>query len=330
MLKRFFKKRGIRLYQKPDREISERDLDFLVCPNCGETETGNFCANCGQSNLDYNKPVKEIIGDLAESINLDIRLKNTLIPFFIKPGFLTEEYFKGRRKRYVPPMRMYIIMSIIFFFIVEKYSIQELNATNDALMKTDSIESPFFVYSNNDSVIDIANTNDSVIDIANTNKEQITKEVKEDSLGNTILDKIIDGGNKASENEGAFTVKVIKNTSRLFFILMPIFALILMLIHRKTKMLYIKHLIFSINFHSFAFALIAIIIAILMYAPGISPDNISLLGWGIPIYLIFGMKHFYQRSYFRSMTKTLGILSLYSIILLIILTSGVVWTVYQF
>ena len=43
---------------------------MVICPNCGETEVGKYCPKCGQSNKDYNKPIKEIVGDLLDSINL--------------------------------------------------------------------------------------------------------------------------------------------------------------------------------------------------------------------------------------------------------------------
>ena len=113
--------------------------DFLICPNCGETEVGKYCPACGQSNKDFNKPIKEIVGDLFDSINLDIRLLNSLIPFFTKPGFLAEEYFKGRRKKYVPPMRMYMFFSIVFFFLAQIVGLEGItNSGNENLELTDS------------------------------------------------------------------------------------------------------------------------------------------------------------------------------------------------
>lgn len=85
------KNNELKKISRKNTEVSK--YDFIICPNCGHEEVGKYCPNCGQSNKDFNKPIKEIVADLLDSINLDIRLLNTLVPFFTKPGFLAQEYF---------------------------------------------------------------------------------------------------------------------------------------------------------------------------------------------------------------------------------------------
>ena len=51
------KKDELKRIKPKNQEVSE--YDFLICPNCGEEEVGKFCPTCGQSNKDYNKPIKE-------------------------------------------------------------------------------------------------------------------------------------------------------------------------------------------------------------------------------------------------------------------------------
>ena len=38
-----------------------------------------------------------------------------------KPGLLTREFNLGRRVKYSPPLRMYLVISIVFFLIVSQY-----------------------------------------------------------------------------------------------------------------------------------------------------------------------------------------------------------------
>jgi hypothetical protein len=54
-------------------------------------------------------------GDLLAS--LDSRIWKTLGLLMFRPGRLTLEYLQGKRARFVPPVRLFIASSIVFFFI---------------------------------------------------------------------------------------------------------------------------------------------------------------------------------------------------------------------
>jgi hypothetical protein len=41
----------------------------------------------------------------------------TLLPLLIRPGKLTKDYLEGRRARYMPPFRMYLVLSVVFFVV---------------------------------------------------------------------------------------------------------------------------------------------------------------------------------------------------------------------
>lgn len=308
-----------------DQQVTE--YDFLICPNCGETEVGKYCPNCGQSNKDFNKPIKEILGDLLDSINLDIRLLNTLIPFFIKPGFLTEEYFKGRRKRYVPPVRMYMIFSILFFFLVQyttsddiKNEFVGININENA----DSTENKLSTTSQNQASLirDDSLQTDSSITTNNINRQELEK-IKKETLNDTSATswekQLVIGGFNAAERKDVFFDRFLNNLSYVLFLLMPVFALILSMILWKSRLLYVKHLIFSINFHSFIFGISSLLIVLMKLFPDSISHFIVYLWWGIPIYLMFGIKRFYNRTYTGAFFKTLGSLTLYSFIISIVL-----------
>jgi hypothetical protein len=89
-----------------------------ICLNCGTALGGQYCGNCGQRArsrlISIWELTQEAFGDLFE---LDSRLWRTLVPLFARPGKLTREYLEGRRARYMPPFRTYIVLSIFFFLI---------------------------------------------------------------------------------------------------------------------------------------------------------------------------------------------------------------------
>lgn len=58
--------------------------------------------------------LRDAFGDLFE---LDSRLWRTIIPLLLRPGRLTKDYLEGRRARYMPPFRMYLVLSVIFFVV---------------------------------------------------------------------------------------------------------------------------------------------------------------------------------------------------------------------
>jgi hypothetical protein len=92
--------------------------DHLDCLNCGTELRGQYCASCGQraSNrlISLWELLRDAFGDLLE---LDSRLWRTVIPLLVRPGLLTHDYLIGRRARYMPPFRMYLVLSVIFFVV---------------------------------------------------------------------------------------------------------------------------------------------------------------------------------------------------------------------
>jgi hypothetical protein len=52
---------------------------------------------------------------LGEAFDVDGRMFRTLRLLFGRPGALTREYLDGRRQRYTPPLRLYLVVSLLFF-----------------------------------------------------------------------------------------------------------------------------------------------------------------------------------------------------------------------
>ena len=107
---------GRTLREDPDQDISL--VESPNCLNCGTRLTGQYCGSCGQRArsrlISLWQLLSEAFGDLLE---FDSRLWRTLIPLLIRPGRLTRDYLEGRRARYMPPFRMYLVLSVIFFVV---------------------------------------------------------------------------------------------------------------------------------------------------------------------------------------------------------------------
>src|SRR5689334_11555151 len=91
----------------------------LVCANCGQPLAGEYCAACGQRHEPHVHTVGHFAAEAFESIShADSRVWRTLLYLLIRPGYLTSEFFAGRRVRYLPPFRLYLVISVVFFIVV--------------------------------------------------------------------------------------------------------------------------------------------------------------------------------------------------------------------
>ncbi len=114
------------------------------CLNCGH-ETGNainYCPVCGQENRDQNLPISQLLGEfLSTFLALDSRFVSSLKPFFFKPGFLTNRFNEGQRVHYSNPVRLYVVTSVLYFFVISFYLggiiIESLEKNPDSLINVD-------------------------------------------------------------------------------------------------------------------------------------------------------------------------------------------------
>jgi hypothetical protein len=88
------------------------------CENCGTPLAGEFCAQCGQHAIDYRRSLFRVLLDALDSfLNWDTKFLHSLNVLLIHPWRLTNDFNAGRRARYVHPLRLYLIASIIFFLL---------------------------------------------------------------------------------------------------------------------------------------------------------------------------------------------------------------------
>ena len=89
------------------------------CENCGAELQGHWCAKCGQAAIEYRRSFRYVVADLLnEFLNWDSKFFTTIALLILKPWRLTNEFLAGKRVRYVNPLRLYLLASILFFFAV--------------------------------------------------------------------------------------------------------------------------------------------------------------------------------------------------------------------
>ena len=78
---------------------------------------------CGQENTDRNVSFKDLTREFFNNyLSFDSKFGRSIKPFFINPGKLTSEFISGKRVNYANPIRLYLILSLFFFFILSKFN----------------------------------------------------------------------------------------------------------------------------------------------------------------------------------------------------------------
>lgn len=90
-----------------------------ACRNCGAPIAGHYCANCGQETRialpTFNTFMREAAG---RYVAFDGRMWRTLWALIARPGFLTLEYLQGRRRRYIRPARLFLVLYLVLFAMI--------------------------------------------------------------------------------------------------------------------------------------------------------------------------------------------------------------------
>ena len=91
------------------------------CLNCGNrlSSKHNYCPACGQENTNKRVSFGLLLKDfIKDNFEIDSKLAGSIKPFLFKPGFLTKAYNEGKRAEYIAPVRLYLIISILYFFLL--------------------------------------------------------------------------------------------------------------------------------------------------------------------------------------------------------------------
>src|SRR5438067_724007 len=92
------------------------------CTNCGGL-SADYCVRCGERqpghhDLSVGHFAHEVV---HEFVHVDSKLFRTLRDIIAKPGFLTEEYFAGRKSRYIAPLRLFLTLFALQFLAFTFY-----------------------------------------------------------------------------------------------------------------------------------------------------------------------------------------------------------------
>lgn len=277
------------------------------CGNCNWTfkDANNYCPNCGQENHHFHAPLKEILHEFMESLfHFDAKVWLTLKTMVVSPGLISKHFFENKRQRYVLPFRFYIFISVIYFFLLNV-----IPEKKTASAKTND---------NGFTVGKITISADEKKKLAVFNETQIDSFLvakgNADKLSRILFKKMIRMELDESENDkisGSFN----KTLSYSMFLLMPLFAFILLGFYKNKNRYYSSFLTVSIHTHTAIFVLMIIDVFLSYF---IQSDLISF----IQILAIFTYLYFSFRTYFgkeKLLVKTIFISLIYLFFIIVVM-----------
>lgn len=277
------------------------------CLNCGEPTPGNFCPSCGQRNADYRVSFRELWGDALDGLfQIDSRIARTLLPFLFRPGFLTREYNAGRRTRYSSPLRIYLLLSVAYFFAL---SLLQLNTPLQlgTAQGGDKGHGESKVEATPPGKSDGKGDGKGEDDVSDLPKINLGWRPLEQHAERQI--KMLQ---KLDPQEATRRLKdvFLSQVSKALFFVLPLFAMLLKLLYLRSRRFYIEHLTFALHLHAFLFFLL--LLCLLQPAR----DHLGLMALLGYTHLVVALRTVYGQSWLRTLIKSTLLLLLYTFVLL--------------
>jgi hypothetical protein len=270
--------------ENPVRDVGTADGS---CRNCGAPLAGDYCAGCGQRVRELR--LADVAGEALEDVtDLDSRLWRTLKGLLFRPGSVTADYINGRRARYVPPIRLYLVVSFAVFLV---FSMTEGGPVVDPGVEID----PALLEERGKGVF-IPRTNEEGEQEILTPREYLEAEGLEDDIADmppwfrALVERMVTNAERMQGDPTAFTEGLSRRLPQMMFFLLPVFALLLWLFYLRSPHHYLQHLIFSVHYHTVAFLLFLVMWPVNMLLPGDYGGIVTLV---LLIYLPLALRRAY-------------------------------------
>jgi Protein of unknown function (DUF3667) len=302
------------------------------CENCEAQLSGKYCSICGQPAIDYRRSFRYVIVDVLDSfLNWDSKVFATIGWLIARPWRLTNEFLAGRRVRYLHPLRLYLLASILFFIVVN-YWAKSIHFDQSKLSPQDRAEIAADLKKENlppdvQDKVEKALKGESPAPKAVAKTEEGTKDQKTPSetqdkaeggkqtkapdgdygpllrlgqLGpekpSTPFEKWVETRAKEKIGEHGskaqlFLATVISNLPYMMLCCIPLFAFVLKILYIRKGVLYIDHLVYALHIHTFVYLSIITIVLATMGLHRVAPP--ILAGWIVGLlWLAFAVQIF--------------------------------------
>jgi len=343
------------LVEVKSRILREDQLTELLpgtspnCLNCGGRLRGQYCGTCGQRSRSRLISLWELISDaFGDLLELDSRLWQTLVPLLIRPGRLTHDYLQGRRARYMPPFRMYLVLSLLFFVVAFFDPNDELGLLFEPEPETTAAQQAAETAAAAEQAQEVI---DELTEQGIITEDELPTELKIDENGfrftfdedgteaesdcnvdETDIEELpgwlarrltverlqrvcertrLDDGEVLKDN-------LVDNIPAALIVLLPLMAFVLKALYPLSKRYYVEHLLFFVHFHAFFFLILTLQIlfvrlSVMLGIPeAVYTLTIIVTSFYMAIYLFVSMRRVYGQGRIITFLKYVALVTAYS------------------
>ena len=313
------------------------------CLNCGARLRGQYCGTCGQRSRSRLISLWELVSDaFGDLFEIDSRLWQTLLPLMVRPGRLTFDYLQGKRARFMPPFRMYLVLSLLFFVVAFFDPREELSL----LFEPQPAPAPEEIQQQAEA----RETIDELIDEGIVDEEDLSGNLRVDGDGVrfTFDDEEVEAETDCNVTESdvedlprwlarrmtperlqrvcertrlddgkALIDGLLDNIPAALIILLPLMAFVLKALYPLSKRYYVEHLLFFVHFHAFFFLILTLQILFMRFSGWVGiPEAIPILvtvatSFYVAIYLFVAMRKVYGQGRIITFLKYAALLVAY-------------------
>lgn len=314
------------------------------CRNCEHPldPGAQYCPSCGQKVAGLPTLGELFTQFLGDVYPLDAKFWRTYGRLVARPGRVTRDYLEGKRQRYVRPLRLYLVNSLVFFLVATWSGVQTVKsgpegsaAEAEALRAAaDSLD-----------VVDVAEAlEDASFDPpvrlrlrdafaeADFDSTWIDALAPDDSLGGwfegsrrvPLVGEYLEAQGRrvksmsSEEFNDALNDSVLRNLPKAIFAMVPVFAGILALVYRRRRRRYVEHFVFALHGHALAF-LVFTVLALVEW----TPFEAALLA-ALGVHAVLSLRTVYGQGWVKTVVKAAMVGFTYSLCLLLALLGAAV------
>ncbi len=344
------KRRGLFGFRKPPEEKPP----FTHCEDCGEELHGRYCSRCGQVAVDYHRSFRHVIADVAESfLNWDSKFTKTLGLLLISPGWLTNQFVAGRRTRYLHPLRLYLLVSIVFFlcarfvpFQVKTPDVTKMT-TEQRVEVEKAMQNPGIPQAVREQVLrNLAEQKKKEAAKADRSPtpgavpsppplpdkgENLDRQLADVSAPDWLKTKLREKIGPHGSNVELLGKTLRDNISTMMLFCIPLFAFVLKILYLRQGRYYIEHLVYALHIHAFFYIAILLIvlggIAAKRWVPPLEEPLFWILVLALVVQVFRSIRQVYGQSWFMTTFKFFFGGFIYLFVLVIALLATAIATV---
>jgi hypothetical protein len=295
------------------------------CANCHAPLSGPFCAACGQAIETHRRSLYRLVrGFIADLLSLESRTLRTTWMLLVRPGELSLAFHEGRIQRYVPPVRLYFFVSLLFFVALSftQLALVQFSLSSRTLPATVAGGPPRHAVTTDMVFFQPVGSiqNRTPKDALEKVREQADAGRQENRFEHVVFQTLY----RLQADPAALNAPLTEWLPRILFVLLPLFALVMALFYFGSRQfLFVDHLVFSLNLHSFGFA--AFLMAGILAQTLLPGAAVAWLFFAVVCaYLLLAMKRFYAQGWAPTGLKFAGVGLVYSIFVLLPAFGGLI------